>query len=800
MALGGGFDFILGPAAQLISTRRWPKQATDLGEGKLGVNLGPVAAGPVGPVIPAGANQLFNGDGKNTGKIDFWIIAGQSNTLNAQWMVATIDRVFNARLLMMYNPRGGAAAISPLIGNVYYAAEPFEDDGTSQRSGSDNLVGPSRMGFAKSFGETLLVQASGELGGRPVLLKRYSLGGTGFYNQIQPSWTPGITTATALYDKMIVDVKFLLKQNPELQLRGILWHQGEEDSGQVQVKYKSQTANWTVLAPLLSAEVVTGATSGATGKIVSQIDNGTTGTIFIVGNTGTFVDGENLTGSKGGAAVCDGGQTTVPDADYNAMIAAFVAKCRLDLKTPDLPFIFGAMSPDLASMNHIGDLQLAFPNSIAWTGAMSPRLNGQSNYPGDTSNAVIGINDEAGLADGTPAEGVYQTYQDTTHFSATSQRKIGPRYVKAWLASLTNNNPGGTPATPAVPDAVADLAGTVDDGIITLTFTPPNNNGAVISGYDAQISPTGAGTWTDAPKRFCGNGRDLAGLTNGVAIDVRIRARNKVGAGAWSNTLSNKTPAIQFEAEATAAIAAMTSAPNAAMQAAINRFIKGAKNATLYVANVPTATNLWSRLDQFLCYGLNVQQSSLVDLATPARVGTVTGAPVFTAKVGVQAALATDRIGTGYNPGDGGSYNLKQSSALLGCVVLTDSQSSLQDIGSATLSLGIYARRATDDIRALLNDTSGTGIANTNAIGRYIAVRRTGAGTVKEIYKNGASLGTVTQASSAVANAEMKGLGGSGNGTLRGLFCQFAGSEMSAAEIAAFDALLAQFQADIAAS
>ena len=63
--------------------------------------------------------------------------------------------------------------------------------------------------------------------------------------------------------------------------------------------FKTQTANFTV------GQVVTGGTSGATGTIESQTDAGATGSLVLINESGTFVDGEALTDPLGGAAGVD---------------------------------------------------------------------------------------------------------------------------------------------------------------------------------------------------------------------------------------------------------------------------------------------------------------------------------------------------------------------------------------------------------------------------------------------------------------------------------------------------------------
>lgn len=70
--------------------------------------------------------------------------------------------------------------------------------------------------------------------------------------------------------------------------------------------YDTQTANFTV------GQVVTGATSGATGIIQSQsVDYGTTGELVLLSETGTFVNNELITDPLGGSALVNmAAQTT----------------------------------------------------------------------------------------------------------------------------------------------------------------------------------------------------------------------------------------------------------------------------------------------------------------------------------------------------------------------------------------------------------------------------------------------------------------------------------------------------------
>lgn len=69
------------------------------------------------------------------------------------------------------------------------------------------------------------------------------------------------------------------------------------------LQYDTQTGNFTL------GNVVTGATSGATGRIIADADGGTAGTLTLQDVTGTFVDNEALVDGAGGAALANGTQT-----------------------------------------------------------------------------------------------------------------------------------------------------------------------------------------------------------------------------------------------------------------------------------------------------------------------------------------------------------------------------------------------------------------------------------------------------------------------------------------------------------
>lgn len=67
-----------------------------------------------------------------------------------------------------------------------------------------------------------------------------------------------------------------------------------------QLAYKAQTGNFTL------GLMLTGGTSGATGRIIADTDGGITGTLVLKEIVGTFIDNEPITDSSTGAATCNG--------------------------------------------------------------------------------------------------------------------------------------------------------------------------------------------------------------------------------------------------------------------------------------------------------------------------------------------------------------------------------------------------------------------------------------------------------------------------------------------------------------
>ena len=108
----------------------------------------------------------------------------------------------------------------------------------------------------------------------------------------------------------------------------------------------------------------------------------------------------------------------------------------------------------------------------------------------------------------------------------------------AWSSSATLS--AGAPATPSAPELASGNAQ------LTATWAAPAGNGSSITGYDVQFCSSGCAAdanWSSANVTVTVSTRTatITGLTNGTAYQVRVRASNARGDGAWS-PVASETP------------------------------------------------------------------------------------------------------------------------------------------------------------------------------------------------------------------------------------------------------------------
>ena len=90
--------------------------------------------------------------------------------------------------------------------------------------------------------------------------------------------------------------------------------------------------------------------------------------------------------------------------------------------------------------------------------------------------------------------------------------------------------------TPGEPAQVGGLDLGTSRHEVRATWAAPNDNGKPITRYEVDIAPGGTVNETDRSHTF-------TGLQDDTVYDVRVRACNEVGCGAWSATKSIRTPA-----------------------------------------------------------------------------------------------------------------------------------------------------------------------------------------------------------------------------------------------------------------
>lgn len=101
-----------------------------------------------------------------------------------------------------------------------------------------------------------------------------------------------------------------------------------------------------------------------------------------------------------------------------------------------------------------------------------------------------------------------------------------------------------------VPSAPTALTASPADQSIAAGWTAPDDGGASILGYDLQVND-GAG-WVDAATSTT-TSAIAEGLDNGTAYEMRARAENSVGTGAWSDPISATPRTVPDAPEITAA-------------------------------------------------------------------------------------------------------------------------------------------------------------------------------------------------------------------------------------------------------
>jgi titin len=86
-----------------------------------------------------------------------------------------------------------------------------------------------------------------------------------------------------------------------------------------------------------------------------------------------------------------------------------------------------------------------------------------------------------------------------------------------------------------VPDAVSGVSVTVASGSASVSWSTPNSNGATITNYTVEFTPSGGSPQTRTATQ---SPLSITGLVNGTTYSFRVRANNVIGNGEYSSSAS----------------------------------------------------------------------------------------------------------------------------------------------------------------------------------------------------------------------------------------------------------------------
>ena len=130
-----------------------------------------------------------------------------------------------------------------------------------------------------------------------------------------------------------------------------------------------------------------------------------------------------------------------------------------------------------------------------------------------------------------------------TSTSATITGLTNGQSYQVRVAAINSEGTGayvtGTTTLADRPGAPTGLTFTPGDAQLEVNWTAPSNNGGrTITGYDVEYRSGVGGSFTGASHTGTATTATITGLTNGQAYQVRVRAKNSYGAGAWFSASS----------------------------------------------------------------------------------------------------------------------------------------------------------------------------------------------------------------------------------------------------------------------
>ena len=151
-----------------------------------------------------------------TEKFDIFIQAGQSNAEGSGVGPVTEEYIPDDHICYLEAPKTVNTTEEGL--DIQFHNVPFALTVATEHGTEDNPIGDFSLTFSKAYIDAGLLTPD-----RKILVIRAAVGGTGFQKK---HWG----MEDILYLKMIEMIDYAVSLNPENQIKGILWHQGEHDA------------------------------------------------------------------------------------------------------------------------------------------------------------------------------------------------------------------------------------------------------------------------------------------------------------------------------------------------------------------------------------------------------------------------------------------------------------------------------------------------------------------------------------------------------------------------------------------
>lgn len=315
------------------------------------------------------------------------------------------------------------------------------------------------------------------------------------------------------------------------------------------------------------------------------------------------------------------------------------------------------------------------------------------------------------------------------------------------------------------PGIVRSLVGTGDDPTalkVTLEWRNPNSqNFSYVNIYRGRTNVFASATFLDkaygAPS-LTDSYEDT--VTFGGYWFYFLKAANGAGVEAAevsTATTDNSQVLVAFDSATTAWVAALSVDPGNFRKQAVDRVIRRLKLA-----------GIWNKLDALYLFAAHNQTDAKINLKDPGTYNcTEVGTLTFTTDRGFTGNGSTGNLQTGFTPSTAGSPKYVQDSAHLAAWAGLDIQETTRIAGVVTGSTHVsqlIPRTLGGNLSGLINQLSGgTAVSFTVADARaFICVNRSGA-TAHQLYRNGVSVDTDTQASSGVPTTQIAFLRGLGS-------------------------------------